>query len=80
MFTGLIFYLLFVTYILLVHFVELYGFDILIDTDLRPWVLEVNLSPSLACDSPMDLKIKSHVVADMFSLTGKYLVNATTYI
>ena len=79
MFTGLIFYLLFVTYILLVHFVELYGFDILIDTDLRPWVLEVNLSPSLACDSPMDLKIKSHVVADMFSLTGKYLINAITY-
>ena len=67
-------------YILLYHFVELYGFDILIDTDLRPWVLEVNLSPSLACDSPMDLKIKSHVVADMFSLTGRYLVNATTYI
>ncbi|KAK2550754.1 Tubulin polyglutamylase TTLL5 [Acropora cervicornis] len=50
---------------------EIYGFDILIDENLRPWLLEVNLSPSLACDSPLDLKIKSHLVSDMFNLTGK---------
>jgi len=37
---------------------DLLGFDILIDSNLKPWLLEVNLSPSLNTDSPLDLKIK----------------------
>nr|XP_043902929.1 tubulin polyglutamylase TTLL5 [Solea senegalensis] len=49
---------------------ELYGFDVLIDSNLKPWLLEVNLSPSLACDTPLDLKIKASMIADMFSLVG----------
>lgn len=50
--------------------IELYGLDILVDENLKPWILEGNLSPSLACDAPLDLKIKSSVVADFFSLAG----------
>merc|ERR1712142_1453007 len=57
---------------------ELYGFDILIDENLKPWVLEVNLSPSLATDSPLDLKIKSHVVADWLNLTGVGLIDSVS--
>ncbi|XP_028981536.2 tubulin polyglutamylase TTLL5 isoform X3 [Esox lucius] len=49
---------------------ELYGFDVLIDSNLKPWLLEVNLSPSLACDAPLDLKIKASMISDMFSLVG----------
>uniref|UniRef100_A0A4W5MXQ7 Tubulin--tyrosine ligase-like protein 5 n=1 Tax=Hucho hucho TaxID=62062 RepID=A0A4W5MXQ7_9TELE len=49
---------------------ELYGFDVLINSNLKPWLLEVNLSPSLACDAPLDLKIKTSMISDMFSLVG----------
>ena len=49
---------------------ELYGFDILIDSDLKPWLLEVNLSPSLNCDTPIDMKIKSALLCDLLNLIG----------
>lgn len=49
---------------------EILGFDILIDSDLKPWLLEVNLSPSLACDSPLDMAIKSNLVCDAFNVMG----------
>jgi Tubulin-tyrosine ligase family len=49
---------------------DLFGFDILLDKNLKPWLLEVNLSPSLACDSVLDSKIKSELIADLFNLVG----------
>lgn len=49
---------------------ELLGFDILIDSNLEPWLLEVNLSPSLNCDSPLDQKIKANLIAELFTLAG----------
>nr|XP_048305196.1 tubulin polyglutamylase TTLL5 isoform X14 [Myodes glareolus] len=49
---------------------KLYGFDVLIDNTLKPWLLEVNLSPSLACDAPLDLKIKASMISDMFTVVG----------
>ena len=33
-------------------------------------MLEVNLSPSLAFDSPLDLKIKGNLLKDTFNLAG----------
>ncbi len=32
--------------------------------------MEVNLSPSLATDSPLDVKIKSNLIVDTFNLVG----------
>merc|ERR1711907_432354 len=49
---------------------ELFGFDIMIDSQLKPWLLEVNFSPSLACDSDLDLEIKAGVIADSLTLMG----------
>lgn len=47
---------------------ELYGFDVLIDANLTPWILEANLSPSLATDSPLDIAIKTNLITDTFNL------------
>lgn len=49
---------------------DLLGFDVLLDNNLKPWLLEVNLSPSMATDSPLDMYIKSNLLADMFNLIG----------
>jgi hypothetical protein len=38
---------------------EILGFDVLVDSELKPWLLEVNLSPSLTPDSPLDMKLKA---------------------
>lgn len=50
---------------------ELYGFDVMVDAALKPWLLEVNVFPSLRSDSsPLDRRIKTQLVADMFTLVG----------
>lgn len=49
---------------------ELLGFDILIDSLLEPWLIEVNLSPSLGCDSNLDQRIKGNLISDLFTLIG----------
>jgi hypothetical protein len=49
---------------------ELFGFDVLLDSKLRPWVLEVNVSPSLSSSSPMDRAIKHRLLTDVFHMVG----------
>ena len=49
---------------------EIYGYDILIDSDLKPWLVEINLSPSLACDSNLDMQIKSTLIAEALNIVG----------
>eukprot|EP00933_Yihiella_yeosuensis_P008631 TRINITY_DN114195_c0_g1_i1.p1 TRINITY_DN114195_c0_g1~~TRINITY_DN114195_c0_g1_i1.p1 ORF type:complete len:376 (+),score=92.17 TRINITY_DN114195_c0_g1_i1:30-1130(+) len=49
---------------------ELYGFDILVDDQLKSWLLEVNICPSLSSGSPLDKRIKTKLVADIVTLVG----------
>ncbi len=49
---------------------ELYGFDILIDNKFNPWLIEVNVSPSLNCDSQLDLNIKTNLISDTLNIVG----------
>ena len=49
---------------------ELYGFDILVDEKFKVWLLEVNVNPSLHCNSPLDLSIKTELIVDLFNLIG----------
>lgn len=41
---------------------ELFGIDVLLDSELIPWLLEVNISPSLHSASPLDLHVKGPLV------------------
>ncbi|KAJ3321332.1 putative tubulin polyglutamylase ttll2 [Boothiomyces sp. JEL0866] len=47
---------------------ELYGFDFIIDCDLKTWILEINLSPALSVDTQVDLQVKRPLLLDMMLL------------
>ncbi|CDW55683.1 tubulin polyglutamylase TTLL4 [Trichuris trichiura] len=49
---------------------ELYGFDILIDSELRPWLIEVNISPSVRCSNEVDCAVKTSLVQDVLNISG----------
>ncbi|XP_041952440.1 probable tubulin polyglutamylase TTLL2 isoform X1 [Alosa sapidissima] len=48
--------------------VELFGFDILIDENLKPWLLEVNYSPALSLDCSADVTVKKGLLNDLIDL------------
>ena len=41
---------------------ELLGFDVLLDEHLKPWLLEVNRSPSFATDTDLDKALKKNLL------------------
>ncbi|CAH8615549.1 unnamed protein product [Schistosoma rodhaini] len=47
---------------------EILGFDILIDEQLNPWLIEVNRSPSFNIDQQLDKQIKYNLLTDTIRL------------
>ena len=47
---------------------ELYGFDLMIDDKLKPWLIEVNASPSLSADTAQDHALKVGMLQDMIDI------------
>ncbi|KAJ3124716.1 Tubulin polyglutamylase ttll5 [Nowakowskiella sp. JEL0407] len=55
---------------------ELFSFDFVIDDGLVPYLMDVNIAPSLSCSEEFDLTVKSNLIADLLTLIG--IVPATT--
>jgi tubulin polyglutamylase TTLL6/13 len=47
---------------------QIIGLDIMIDSKLKPWLIEVNHLSSFGTDSPLDKKIKFDLMWDTFTL------------
>ena len=52
------------------HCFELYGYDILIDSELKPWLIEVNASPSLSTTTEIDRQCKHAVISDTLDIVA----------
>ena len=57
------------------HCFECYGYDILIDQNLKPWLIEINSSPSLTTTTKGDFILKKRLINDVIDIvvTDKWL-------
>lgn len=52
---------------------ELFGVDILLDENYKPWLLEFNISPSLQTSSPLDIAVKGPLIKNVFNMAAYQL-------
>ena len=46
----------------------MYGYDILIEENLKPWLIEVNASPSLSTTTESDRILKMNLIKNVFNI------------
>jgi hypothetical protein len=47
---------------------EIFGFDVIIDSKMKPWLIEVNACPSMARDSLLDMDVKEALIRDTIKI------------
>lgn len=47
------------------HCYECYGYDIILDSNLKPWLIEINSSPSLSTTTVSDKLLKKKLISDI---------------
>jgi tubulin polyglutamylase TTLL1 len=57
------------------HCFECYGYDIILDNTLKPWLIEVNASPSLSTTTQSDYILKKKLICDIINvvITDKWI-------
>ncbi len=50
------------------HCFEMYGYDVMLDADLKAWLIEVNASPSMSSDTQTDHDLKFGLLDDMLTV------------
>ncbi|KAF0976997.1 hypothetical protein FDP41_003650 [Naegleria fowleri] len=58
---------------------EIYGFDVMIDNNLKPWLIEVNIMPSLGVSSVLDKRVKVDVLSEAFHIIGMVPYSRSNY-
>lgn len=56
------------------HCFECYGYDIIVDDQLKPWLVEVNASPSLSASTESDRVMKVKYTIQTFKYSEVMLV------
>ena len=59
---------------------EILGFDIMIDRDLKPWLIEVNSAPSFKGSSALDKRVKTEVITESIQLLGMTRIRKRKYL
>jgi tubulin polyglutamylase TTLL1 len=50
------------------HCYECYGYDIILDSNLKPWLIEINASPSLSTTTEADRILKTKLINDILNV------------